>query len=48
MGAIQPYFSHLVFRTSTFQAYFDLDLKSKDVSLNGYTLDIFSDLKPIS
>ena len=48
MGAIQPYFSHLVFRTSTFHAYFDLHLKSKYVSLFSYTLKVSSDHNPIS
>ena len=35
-------------RMSTFQAYYHLDLKSKVVSLNGKTLEIVSDLNPIS
>ena len=48
MGAIQHYFSHLVFRTSTFHAYFDLHLKSKYVSLFSYTLKVSSDHNPIS
>ena len=33
---------------STFQALYDLDFKSKVASLNGKTLEIFSDLNPIS
>ena len=47
MGAIQPYFDHPTFWMSTFQAYYSLDLKSKVVSLNGKTLDIYSNLNPI-
>ena len=38
-GAIYPQFSHLAIWTSTFQIYFDLDLKSKVFSL-------ISDLNP--
>ena len=32
---------------STFQAWYDIDLKSKVVSLNGLTLEISSHLNPI-
>ena len=35
MGAIQPYFSLLAIWKSTFQARYDIDLKSKVVTLNG-------------
>ena len=40
-------FSHPAIRNSTFQAYYDLDLKSKVVYLNDETLEISSDLNPI-
>ena len=33
---------------SFFQAYYDLDLKSKDVSIFGYTLKVSSELNPFS
>ena len=39
MGEIQPYFCYLAIWVSTFQAYYDLDLKSKVVIINGKTLD---------
>jgi len=38
---------HPAIRNSTFQAYYDLDLKSKVVYLNDETLEISSDLNPI-
>ena len=44
MRATQPCVSHLAIWTSTFQAYYAVELNSKDVSLTGYTLNISSDL----
>ena len=47
MGATKLYFSHQAIWTSIFKVLYDLDLKSKVVSLNGKALDIYSDLNPI-
>ena len=41
-------FQLLAILTSTFQTQYDRDIKSKVVSLNGQTIDIFSDLNPIN
>ena len=35
MVAIQSYFSYLTIWMSTFQAWYDIDIKRKDISLNG-------------
>ena len=48
MWDIKPYFSPLAIWASTFMTYCDLDLKSKIVQLIGWTIEIYSDLNPIS
>ena len=47
LGAILSYFSLLTIWITTFQVWYDIDLKSKIFSLNVKTVYIFSDLNPI-
>ena len=48
LGANQPYIYHQIDEMSILQAWYDLDLKIKNVSLNSQTLQIVLDLSPIS
>ena len=48
IGPFNPVLANQPYRTSMILAYIELDLKSKVVSINGVTLEIPSDLNPIS
>ena len=48
MEAMKDYFGLIAILTRTFKVVYDLDLKSKIVSLNGKTLEVSSKLNPIS